>query len=170
MLRVSAAGNGKWDKVPVNQVKSLINDKGFTILDIRSPTEVAEVGSKLIWKHVALAALTDEGPVWNKFFLASVKEEFPNTMSRLLVVRTLATLPPPVVGEARLSALRTRSLLLGGCVLRAAQPCVGCHQLPQRSFTHTLSTSRHVALAHSRGEGRLESAFSPQTPRVPLFH
>jgi hypothetical protein len=30
-------------------------------------------------------------------------------------------------------------------VLRAAQPCVGCHQLPQRSFTHALSTLQTYA-------------------------
>lgn len=46
VLRVSAA-NGKWQTVPAADVKSLINDKGYTILDIRSPTEVSEVGSDL---------------------------------------------------------------------------------------------------------------------------
>jgi len=92
VLRVSA-GNGKWQTVPAADVKALINDKGYTILDIRSPTEVSEVGYKFTWQTIPLAALTDEGPVRNPYFLATVKEAFPNTMSRMLVVRPCA-LPP----------------------------------------------------------------------------
>jgi len=84
VLRVSA-GNGKWQTVPAADVKALINDKGYTILDIRSPTEVSEVGYKFTWQTIPLAALTDEGPVRNPYFLATVKEAFPNTMSRMLV-------------------------------------------------------------------------------------
>lgn len=49
-----------------------------------------QVGYKFTWQTIPLAALTDEGPVRNPYFLATVKEAFPNTMSRMLVVRPCA--------------------------------------------------------------------------------
>lgn len=65
-------------------VKDLL-DKGYTVVDIRSPDEVAETGSKRIWEPVPLAAMTEEGPVMNRRWLLEVKELFPNSMSRILL-------------------------------------------------------------------------------------
>merc|ERR1712094_6779 len=56
-------------EVPVvapDGVKDLL-DRGYTIVDIRSPQEVAETGSKRIWEKIPLAAMIggprDEPPV-----------------------------------------------------------------------------------------------------------
>merc|ERR1711924_402048 len=59
-------------EVPVvtpDGVKDLL-DKGYTIVDIRSPQEVAETGSKRIWEKIPRAAMTEEGPVMNRQWLA----------------------------------------------------------------------------------------------------
>merc|ERR1712118_629901 len=58
-------------EVPVvtpDGVKDLL-DRGYTIVDIRSPQEVAETGSKRIWEKIPLAAMTEEGPVMNRQWL-----------------------------------------------------------------------------------------------------
>ncbi|KAK3280966.1 hypothetical protein CYMTET_11220 [Cymbomonas tetramitiformis] len=74
-----------WQSVPVASVKDLIDDRGFVIIDIRSPQERNETGSKHSWKSIPLAAMTEKGPVSNPNFLADVKQEFPNTMSRIII-------------------------------------------------------------------------------------
>merc|ERR1719359_2333612 len=67
---------------PAN-VKDFI-DKGYIIMDIRSPDE-QKTGTKHVWNLNPLAAMTEEGPVVNPYFLANVKRDFPNTMSRFLI-------------------------------------------------------------------------------------
>ena len=74
-------------EVPVvtpDGVKDLL-DRGYTIVDIRSPQEVAETGSKRIWEKIPLAAMTEEGPVMNRQWLLQMKGKFPNKMSRILL-------------------------------------------------------------------------------------
>ena len=61
--------------------------RGFVIVDIRSPDEWAE-GSKSTWKKICLAVMDEEtGEVeMNPYFLAQIKEEFLNTLSRILLL------------------------------------------------------------------------------------
>ncbi|CAL54256.1 Rhodanese-like domain [Ostreococcus tauri] len=72
--------------VPVDQVKDFLG-RGFVIVDIRSPEEWAE-GSKNTWKKICLAIFDEEtGEVeMNPSFMAQIKAEFPNTLSRILLV------------------------------------------------------------------------------------
>jgi len=84
---VRAAAEEAEFEVPVvapEGVKGLL-DKGYTIVDIRSPQEVAETGSKRIWEKVPLAAMTEEGPVMNRRWLVEMKGLFPNSLSRILL-------------------------------------------------------------------------------------
>ncbi len=83
----AADGEAEEFEVPVvapSGVKDLL-DKGYTIVDIRSPQEVAETGSKRIWEKVPLAAMTEEGPIMNRRWLVDMKGLFPNTMSRIIL-------------------------------------------------------------------------------------
>ena len=60
--------------------------RGFILVDIRSPEEIAETGSKYSWEKIPIAAMDEEGnPVSNPYFLADIKEKFPNSMSRILL-------------------------------------------------------------------------------------
>jgi rhodanese-related sulfurtransferase len=71
--------------VPVDQVKDTLG-RGFIIVDIRSPEEWQE-GSKRTWKKICLAVMDDDGnPELNPYFLSEIKHEFPNTLSRILLV------------------------------------------------------------------------------------
>jgi len=75
-----------WEVVPVDKVMDLIDGKGFVVVDIRSPVEVQQTGSKSAWEKIPLAAMTDKGPVRNPHFLAIIKEKFPNpSFSRILI-------------------------------------------------------------------------------------
>lgn len=72
--------------VPVKDVKDFIG-RGFVVVDIRSPDEWRE-GSKSTWKKICLAVMDEEtGEVeMNPAFLSQIKQEFPNTLSRILLV------------------------------------------------------------------------------------
>jgi rhodanese-related sulfurtransferase len=72
-------------KVPISKVKDTIG-RGFIVVDIRSPEEWQE-GSKSTWKKICLAVMDEEGNVeLNPSFLAQIRAEFPNTLSRILLV------------------------------------------------------------------------------------
>ena len=60
-------------------------DRGFLIVDIRSPQEQAETGTKYGTELIPLAAMTEEGPVFNQYWLSDTKAKFPNAMSRILI-------------------------------------------------------------------------------------
>ena len=60
-------------------------DRGFLIVDIRSPQEQEETGTKYGSELIPLAAMTEEGPVFNQYWLADTKAKFPNAMSRILI-------------------------------------------------------------------------------------
>ena len=72
--------------VPIADIKDTLG-RGFVVVDIRSPDEWAE-GSKSTWKKICLAVMDEEtGEVeMNPYFLAQIKEEFPNTLSRILLL------------------------------------------------------------------------------------
>ena len=68
------------------EVKGLLN-KGYAFLDIRSFEEMEETNTKYGSKRVPLAAMNEAGDiVFNQFWLQTVKETFPNTMSRIILV------------------------------------------------------------------------------------
>jgi len=72
-------------RVPISDVKETLG-RGFIVVDIRSPEEWAE-GSKSTWKKICLAVMDEEGnPELNPMFLSQIKAEFPNTLSRILLV------------------------------------------------------------------------------------
>ena len=72
-------------KVKVTDVKETLG-RGFILVDIRSPEEVMETGSKFSWEKIPIAAMDDDGnPVSNPAFLALIKEKFPNSLSRILL-------------------------------------------------------------------------------------
>ena len=72
-------------KVKVTDVKETLG-RGFVLVDIRSPEEVMETGSKFSWEKIPIAAMDDDGnPVSNPAFLALIKEKFPNSLSRILL-------------------------------------------------------------------------------------
>ena len=72
-------------RVPISDVKETLG-RGFIVVDIRSPEEWAE-GSKSTWKKICLAVMDEEGnPELNPMFLNQIKAEFPNTLSRILLV------------------------------------------------------------------------------------
>jgi rhodanese-related sulfurtransferase len=72
-------------RVPISDVKETLG-RGFIVVDIRSPEEWAE-GSKSTWKKICLAVMDEEGnPELNPTFLSQIKAEFPNTLSRILLV------------------------------------------------------------------------------------
>ena len=72
-------------KVKVTDVKETLG-RGFILVDIRSPEEVMETGSKFSWEKIPIAAMDDDGnPVSNPAFLAMIKEKFPNSLSRILL-------------------------------------------------------------------------------------
>ena len=61
-------------KVKVTDVKETLG-RGFILVDIRSPEEVMETGSKFSWEKIPIAAMDDDGnPVSNPAFLAMIKE------------------------------------------------------------------------------------------------
>ena len=71
--------------VKVEDVKDVLG-RGFILIDIRSPEEIMETGSKYSWEKIPIAAMDEEGnPVSNPHFLVDIKEKFPNTMSRILL-------------------------------------------------------------------------------------
>ena len=68
------------------EVNGLLN-KGYAFLDIRSFEEMEETNTKYGSKRVPLAAMNEDGDiVFNQFWLQTVKETFPNTMSRIILV------------------------------------------------------------------------------------
>ena len=71
---------------PIADVKDTIG-RGFVIVDIRSPEEWQE-GSKSTWKKICLAVFDEEtGEVeMNPYFMGQIRDEFPNTLSRILLV------------------------------------------------------------------------------------
>jgi rhodanese-related sulfurtransferase len=72
-------------RVPISDVKETLG-RGFIVVDIRSPEEWAE-GSKSTWKKICLAVMDEEGnPELNPMFLSQIKAEFPNSLSRILLV------------------------------------------------------------------------------------
>jgi rhodanese-related sulfurtransferase len=72
-------------RVPISDVKETLG-RGFIVVDIRSPEEWAE-GSKSTWKKICLAVMDEEGnPELNPMFLNQIKAEFPNSLSRILLV------------------------------------------------------------------------------------
>jgi rhodanese-related sulfurtransferase len=72
-------------QVSIDDVKDTIG-RGFVVVDIRSPEEWQE-GSKRTWKKICLAVMDEEGnPELNPYFLSEIKHEFPNTLSRILLV------------------------------------------------------------------------------------
>mmetsp|Transcript_1904 Transcript_1904/g.7243 ORF Transcript_1904/g.7243 Transcript_1904/m.7243 type:complete len:192 (-) Transcript_1904:4976-5551(-) len=73
------------DKVAPKDVKDHL-DRGFVLVDIRDPEECAETGYKFSWKNIVLAAMDDSGQIhMNPNFLAQIRKEFPNQMSRILI-------------------------------------------------------------------------------------
>lgn len=85
LMAVTSKEGVPYKTAQVEDMQELINERGFTLVDIRSPDEVAETGSKFSWTKIPLAAMTDDGPVMNPYFCAQVKEAFPNAMSRIIV-------------------------------------------------------------------------------------
>jgi len=84
-LKVSASAEADAAKIKVTDVKDTLG-RGFILVDIRSPEEVAETGSKFSWEKIPIAAMDDEGnPMSNPNFLALIKNKFPNSMSRILL-------------------------------------------------------------------------------------
>ena len=85
-LKVSASSaEADAAKIKVTDVKETLG-RGFILVDIRSPEEVAETGSKFSWEKIPIAAMDDEGnPMSNPNFLALIKNKFPNSMSRILL-------------------------------------------------------------------------------------
>lgn len=79
--RAEGAGYGT---VAPAEVKDHL-DRGFVIVDIRAPDEVQETGYKSIWELVPLAIMTDDGPLMNPQFLGTVKNKFPNSLSRIII-------------------------------------------------------------------------------------
>ena len=72
-------------QVSIDDVKDTIG-RGFIVVDIRSPEEWQE-GSKRTWKKICLAVMDEEGnPELNPYFLSEIKHEFPNKLSRILLV------------------------------------------------------------------------------------
>ena len=71
---------------PIADIKDTIG-RGFVIVDIRSPEEWQE-GSKSTWKKICLAVFDEEtGEVeMNPYFMGQIRDEFPNTLSRILLV------------------------------------------------------------------------------------
>ena len=71
---------------PTADVKDPIG-RGFVLVDIRSPEEWQE-GSKSTWKKICLAVFDEEtGEVeMNPYFMGQIRDEFPNTLSRILLV------------------------------------------------------------------------------------
>ena len=68
------------------EVNGLLN-KGYAFLDVRSFEEMEETNTKYGSKRVPLAAMNEDGDiVFNQFWLQTVKETFPNTMSRIILV------------------------------------------------------------------------------------
>lgn len=83
--RGSVATQAAVTKIPVSEVKDHL-DRGFVLVDIRDPDEAQETGYKSSWKNVVLAAMDEEGNIhMNPNFLAQIRQEFPNTMSRILI-------------------------------------------------------------------------------------
>eukprot|EP00959_Pyramimonas_sp_CCMP1952_P402360 8431796-Pyramimonas_sp.AAC.1 len=91
-----------WTPVKAEQVNQLINDKGYTLLDIRSFEERHEAGAKSHWFHVPIAAMVAEGDygcddkdgcvIGNSMFADMVRAKFPNSMSRIIIVRPVCNL------------------------------------------------------------------------------
>ena len=68
------------------EVKGLLN-KGYAFVDIRSFEEMEETNTKYGSKRFPLAAMNEDGDiVFNQFWLKTVKEAFPNAMSRIILV------------------------------------------------------------------------------------
>ena len=76
-LNVSASAEADAAKIKVTDVKETLG-RGFILVDIRSPEEVAETGSKFSWEKIPIAAMDDEGTTSNPNFLALIKNKFPN--------------------------------------------------------------------------------------------
>jgi rhodanese-related sulfurtransferase len=71
--------------VKVQDVKDTLG-RGFILVDIRSPQEVAKTGSKFSWEKFPIAMMDEAGnPLSNPNFLALIKKKFPNSMSRILL-------------------------------------------------------------------------------------
>ncbi|GFH14063.1 rhodanese domain-containing protein [Haematococcus lacustris] len=66
------------------EVKALVNDKGFTFIDVRTPEEHAE-GAKRYMKSMPVAFMSEKGPRMNNRFKQEFVEMFPNKMSRVLI-------------------------------------------------------------------------------------
>ena len=85
MTQKTASAEADAAKIKVTDVKETLG-RGFILVDIRSPEEVAETGSKFSWEKIPIAAMDDEGnPMSNPNFLALIKNKFPNSMSRILL-------------------------------------------------------------------------------------
>lgn len=91
-LAVVASGNGNGAEIdPTSypactpaQMKKLYQDKGYIVLDVRTPQENAE-GSKKWFTNLPIAFETEQGPAFNKKFRAQIQKEFANRMSRIIV-------------------------------------------------------------------------------------
>ena len=90
VVRVSASGEdadaaAQAAKIKVTDVKETLG-RGFILVDIRSPEEVQETGSKFSWEKIPIARMDEDGnPISNPNFLAQIKNKFPNSMSRILL-------------------------------------------------------------------------------------
>jgi rhodanese-related sulfurtransferase len=91
VVRVSASGGEDAEaaaqaaKIKVTDVKETLG-RGFILVDIRSPEEVQETGSKFSWEKIPIARMDEDGnPISNPNFLAQIKNKFPNSMSRILL-------------------------------------------------------------------------------------
>jgi rhodanese-related sulfurtransferase len=90
VVRVSASGEdaeaaAQAAKIKVTDVKETLG-RGFILVDIRSPEEVQETGSKFSWEKIPIARMDEDGnPISNPNFLAQIKDKFPNSMSRILL-------------------------------------------------------------------------------------
>eukprot|EP00227_Mantoniella_beaufortii_P017344 CAMPEP_0197576356 /NCGR_PEP_ID=MMETSP1326-20131121/1397_1 /TAXON_ID=1155430 /ORGANISM="Genus nov. species nov., Strain RCC2288" /LENGTH=194 /DNA_ID=CAMNT_0043139253 /DNA_START=32 /DNA_END=616 /DNA_ORIENTATION=- len=85
VVRVAANAEYKTQFVAPKDVKEHL-DKGFTLVDIRSPEELNETGYKAAWKNIVLAIMDEDGEIqMNPNFLNQFRKEFPNSMSRILI-------------------------------------------------------------------------------------
>lgn len=99
--------------VKVDDVKDTIG-RGFIVVDIRSPEEWQE-GTKKTWKKICLAVMDEKGEIeFNPYFVAEIKNEWPNKMSRILLCCDDGTMRSEAAYKAIVKAGYTQVKIIEG--------------------------------------------------------